>query len=126
MNNVVLNKAEIVKQFILQSGYEEPDVLIGHDFMGGCYIRTMTAPAGSLLVGKIHKHKTLNILLSGSVSAIENDSDSRIIQAPSVWESEAGVRKAFYVHSDIICLNIHPTSSTNLEEIEKEFTEEEV
>lgn len=125
-SNIVISKVKQIKQAILNANLVEPDTLTGHDFMGGCYVRTLTAPAGSLLVGKIHKHKSINILLSGTIYAVENDGEPRMIEAPSIWESEANVAKAFYVEKDMIFTNIHPTKSTNLKYIERKFIEEEV
>lgn len=122
MGDIIINKATEIKNLISSMQIEEPETLTGHDFMGGCYVRTFTSPANTVIVGKVHRHKTLNVLLQGSVTFIENDSEGVLREAPSVWESGAGVRKALLVHSDIIMLNIHPTNLTDLKELEEEFT----
>jgi hypothetical protein len=97
-----------------------------HMFTEGQYIRELHIPKGTLLVGKRHRNKTLNMLIKGSMT-IHDEHNSFDIKAPWYGESEALTKKAGYAHEDSIFLNIHVTNETDLDIIEKEFiiTEEE-
>ena len=58
----------------------------------GVYVREITIPAGVILTGKIHKHPCLSIVLTGKMEVI-TDEGPRIIEAPLVYESPAGVKR---------------------------------
>ena len=38
-----------------------------HSFTDGIYVRELTIPEGTMLVGKIHKHRHHNMLLKGDI-----------------------------------------------------------
>ena len=40
-----------------------------HRFAPGLYVRELTVPAGCVIVGKVHKHESVNILVKGSACA---------------------------------------------------------
>ena len=95
---------------------------LDHIFSGGVYIRQMTAPAGSLAIGKRHRYETCNMLLKGEVSVyMGGDKPSQRIKAPFQWTSPPMTKKLVYFHEDSIFVNIHPTEETDLEKIENEF-----
>jgi hypothetical protein len=93
-----------------------------HVFSGGVYIRQITVPAGSLIIGKRHRHETCNMLLSGEMSLyVGGGRPPERISGPLIFTSKPGVKKMAYCHTDVIFSNIHPTQETDLETIEKEF-----
>ena len=93
-----------------------------HYFSSGICIREMEMPKGSLLVG--HKHKTdhITMLIKGSMQ-IRIGEESKIIHAPYTFEALAGSRKIGLAYTDCVVSNIFPTDSTDIEEIEREFTD---
>jgi len=95
-----------------------------HTFTEGQYIRELFIPKGVLLVGKRHRHKTLNMLIKGKMT-IHDENRSFDIEAPWYGESEALTKKAGFAHEDSIFLNIHVTNETDLDIIEKQFIIEE-
>ena len=94
-----------------------------HFFTTGLYTRQTFLPAGTLATGKRHRHRTLNILIEGTMKVLMDDDTSRHyeVTAPATFESEAGVRKAVYCVSDCILLNVHRSDETDLDKLEKDL-----
>ncbi|MEC8058244.1 hypothetical protein [Acinetobacter ursingii] len=96
------------------------DLPIFDHFAPNVYMRQMDAPAGSLVVSKIHKTEHFNILIKGSLTIMTNDGVKHL-QAPLIIKSDAGTRRVGYFHEDSSWITIHPTELTNVSEIEKEI-----
>lgn len=94
-----------------------------HYFAGGVYVREMRCPAGSTIVGKVHKHPHFFILATGEMTVTGDGSPARLILAPAIIASGPGVKRAGYAHTDCVCLNVHRTDKTDLDEIEFELIE---
>ena len=113
--NLVELESELLK-------LEQVEIPIIHDFMGGVYVRQMVAPKDVLIIGKRHRHETCNILLSGKLSVYVGENEPvKHIEGPCIFKSEVGAKKMGYTHTDVIFLNIHPTTETDLDKIESEF-----
>jgi hypothetical protein len=84
------------------------------------YLRSMILPAGTALVGKIHKYKQIHILLQGEISVLTDDGPLRIT-APAIFEAPAGSKRAAYAHEDTIWATVHGTEKTTEEELEEEL-----
>lgn len=93
---------------------------VTHHFADGIYGREMHIPAGTMLTGKIHRQSTINILLQGDMT-VTTPEGVRRIQAPAIFVSPAGCKKAGYAHADSIWVNVHPTKLTDLAAIEQKF-----
>lgn len=91
-----------------------------HHFADGIYGRELFIPAGTVLTGKIHRHSTLNLLIQGDITVTTPEGMKRI-QAPAVFVSAPGAKKAGYAHTDTIWVNVHPTKITDLAAIEAKF-----
>tara|TARA_R110000822_G_scaffold143528_1_gene281851 strand:+ start:132 stop:626 length:495 start_codon:yes stop_codon:yes gene_type:complete len=92
----------------------------------GTYARELSMPAGSIIVGKIHKHAHISFLLKGKI-AIASESGSEIMEAPCTFVSKAGIKRAGYVIEDAVVTNVHLTrfsSEDELDEIEEEVIAE--
>lgn len=98
----------------------DPEPLTKHYFADGVYLRQLTIPAGVVVTGKIHKTRHLTIICSGTVQ-ITTDDGVVELTGPAVFVSEPGIKKAAYAITDTVVMNPHPTESTDLEEIEREF-----
>lgn len=90
-----------------------------HHFAPGLYGREVFMAAGATLVGKLHKHKHLNILLEGKL-AVRTEFGHDILEAPLVFVSEPGTKRAGHIIEDTRWITFHPTQSTDLDEIEAE------
>ncbi len=93
-----------------------------HRFAPGLYVRELTVPAGHVIVGKIHKHETLNILLKGS-ALLACDGKIEKVSAPLTFVSGPGRQKAAIALEDMTWMNVHATTETDLVKIEQEFIE---
>lgn len=91
-----------------------------HHFAPGVYLRQLLIPAGVVVTGKIHRSKHLTIIASGTVK-ITTDHGVEEITGPAVFVSEPGIKKAAYAVTDVTVMNVHPTDSVDVDEIEKEF-----
>lgn len=76
-------------------------------FAPGIYWRQFFVPAGTFVVGHVHKHEHLNVLLKGRMTVL---CDGRPLEltAPMVFMSGAGVAKVAVVHEDMIFATVHP------------------
>jgi len=101
--------------------HEEVDCPISHNFSPGVYVRTMFIPAGTLIMGKRHRHETCNILSQGEISIyMGKDTPAVRLVAPCIFNSMPGTKKLGFAHTDVIFSNVHPTNETDVEKIECE------
>ncbi len=93
-----------------------------HHFADGMYCRELFRPADTTIVGKVHKREHFYIVLSGEVTVVGDGFRERI-KAPRILISKPGTKRAVYAHVDSICITIHRTDKTDLDEIEAELLE---
>lgn len=86
----------------------------------GVYIREMHIPKGALILGHEHKHDHLCVMLRGKLALLSKTAPPEIIEGPYMFVASSG-RKLAFALKDTVFQNIHPTDSTNLKEIEKQF-----
>jgi hypothetical protein len=107
----------------------EPDCPVTHYFSPidpkyGCctYARQIFMPKGTVVIGKIHKHQHLNFIMQGRVS-VSTEFGIKYFQAPCVFVSEVGLKRAVFVEEDCIWCTVHMTqfsSEADLDKIEDE------
>lgn len=96
---------------------EQAKTQIVHRFAPGIYIRETTVPAGTLVIGHIHKTEHLNVLLKGSgIILLENGTPHKVT-APFTMVSKPG-RKIAYVLEDAVWQNIHATDERDIDTLE--------
>lgn len=96
------------------------DEITRHHFADGIYGRELRIPAGTVLTGKMHRHATLNILAAGEITVSTVDGMKRL-RAPAIFTSPANCKKVGYAHTDVVFLNVHPSTETDLAKLEAEF-----
>jgi hypothetical protein len=103
------------------------DVVIGqfndlcpvtHHFAPGLYAREILLPAGSVVVGKIHRHAHINTISKGRVS-VATEFGLQEYVAPYTFVSKPGTKRAVVAHEDTIWTTYHPTEETDLAKIEE-------
>lgn len=101
---------------------EQPQVEIPvtHHFSQGIYAREITAPAGVMMTGMVHKHEHLNIMSKGEVSVLTEDGIKRF-KAPCTFVSKPGTKRIGYVHEEMVWTTIHATTETDLKKLEAEL-----
>lgn len=92
---------------------------VTHHFAPMVYGREIHMPKGMVIIGKIHKHAHLNVLLTGRVK-VATEFGTEELTAPKVWTSEPGTKRAVYMLEDTRWMTIHPNldDSQDLEKIE--------
>jgi hypothetical protein len=103
---------------------EQLDLKVDHIFQDGVYYRKLYIPAGTLLVGKRHRHATMNILAKGKMT-IYDEFESFECEAGFTSVSDPLTKKAGYAHEDSIWINAHKTDETDVDKIEEEFIMDE-
>lgn len=96
------------------------EIPVEHRFSKGVYAREIKIPAGTLLVGKIHKFENLNILSQGEITVLSVDGLHRV-KAPFTVVSTPGVKRLAYAHTDCVWTTIHGTDEKDLDKIEETF-----
>lgn len=103
---------------------DQVDLGLKHHFSSGMYTRECHIPAGTVVVGKKHRHDHPVMLIQGEATVV-TDGHRETIRAPHVWTSPAGVKRAVYAHSDCIFVTVHATDLTDLDQIEEYVIEPE-
>ena len=116
----ILGLESFMRQMVCDGVSTEPSCPLAHCFAPGAYARSILIPKGTLLVGKIHRHAHLNMLMHGTVSLATEEGPS-ILQSPKVMVSKAGTKRVVYAHTDVIWTTVHLTEQTDLARIEDEI-----
>lgn len=93
-----------------------------HFFSPGMYCRRVFRPAGTLIVGKVHKEPHFFLCAKGEIIAW-TENGMRKLQAGDVIESKPGTKRVTLATQDSIGITIHKTDKTDLDEIEAELIE---
>jgi hypothetical protein len=95
---------------------------VTHYFAPQTYARRMTIAKDMCVVGKIHKHAHLNILLFGSCKVV-TEFGEEILAAPHVWTSESGTKRAVFALEDLEWITVHdnPDNLTDIDALEETF-----
>ena len=93
-----------------------------HYFVPGMYCRRVYRPAGTLIVGKVHKHPHFFLCAKGEIIAW-TEKGMKKLQAGDVVECQPGTKRVTLATQDSIGVTIHKTDKTDLNEIETELVE---
>lgn len=93
---------------------------IKHHFGTGVYGRELFIPAGQVIVSKIHRGKTMNIITEGVISVI-SEQGFHTYEAPYVFVSDPYTKRVVISHEDTVWVTAHGTNKTDLKEIEEEI-----
>ena len=114
----------IEKLFVIEAALKQMpqvEVPLRHCFGNKVYVREMTAPKGSILIGKMHKYKQVNIVVKGDISVLTEDGWKRL-KAGDMFESPAGIKRAGFTHEDTVWTTICGTEETEVNKAEDELT----
>ncbi len=94
-----------------------------HWLAPGIYAREIHLPAGTVVVGKIHRHRHFNVISQGSITCY-TEFGLETHTAPASFISEPGTKRVVHTHEDAIWTTIHPnpTDETNIATLESMFT----
>lgn len=100
----------------------QAELMTEHSFSPGMYMRKVFRPAGTLIVGKVHKEPHFFLCAKGEIIAWTENGMKRL-QAGDVVESKPGTKRVTLAVTDAIGITIHRTDKTDLDEIEAELIE---
>jgi hypothetical protein len=88
-----------------------------HYFGENLYVRSLVIPAGTALVGYIHKQDRVCIIAAGEVTFSDEFLGTKKVKAPWVGEFKAGSKTAVYAHTDtmwVACLGTDSKDKNNM------------
>lgn len=110
-----MSKIELVESKLLR--LPQVEVPLEHRFAPGIYLREVTMPAGTLVIGHEHKTEHFNIVLSGRARVMIGGKVQEVV-APCILKSEVGVRKILLIQEEMRWVTVHPTEETDIERLE--------
>lgn len=96
------------------------ELKVVHHFSKDVYARELHIPAGTILIGEIHKFKNLNILSKGKIQVSTEDGLIEI-EAPFTVVSPEGTKRVARALTNCIWTTIHGTNETDIAKIENHF-----
>lgn len=126
MNAVVSLKNQIEQSFTDQiavivehcKAMAQVDCPVTHRFAPGVYLREISMPADTVVIGKVHKTEHFNILLKGACLIVHADGLRDELRAPCTFVSKPNVQKVLYITEDMIWQTVHVTDETDLKKLE--------
>ena len=100
---------------------ENTDVFpLVHRFADNVYAREILLPAGTIVIGKIHRYGHLNIITKGHVSVLTEDGVEEL-RGPLTFISKPGTKRVVYAHEDTVWTTIHGTRHTDPDKVEEDI-----
>ena len=114
----VVTREQVVRLQAEMAKMPQVELPTDHYFADGMYCRTVFQPAGSLVVGKLHRQEHFYIVCSGTIQ-VTTDKGLEEITGPSVIVSKPGAKRAILAVTDVTYLTVHRTDLTDVEDIER-------
>ena len=100
------------------------EIPVVNSFAPGLYVREVTMPAGTMVIGHAHRGSTLNLMLKGRIAVIDGDGTRRELVAPHRFVSPPG-RKIAHVLEETVWVNVfpNPDDETDIETLEERYAD---
>ena len=123
MNNVATQDSIYKLQDIIK---DMPQVTgeTRHHFSDGMYARELFIPAGTVVVGALHKSQHLYMVVKGKCK-VSSQYETVKIEAPYIGETIPGTKRVIYAETDCVWIGFFPTQLTDIDEIEAALIEPE-
>jgi len=123
MNQVAHPKAQKIETLLPQlRAMPQVECTEKHYFAPGIYVKEVTMPAGSIIVGKPHKTEHLCVMLQGRMELLKDDGSIVELVAPATFVGKPG-RKIARIIETVVFQNIFATDETDVEKLEHMFVE---
>jgi len=123
MNQVAHPKAQKIETLLPQlRAMPQVECTEKHYFGPGMYVKEVTMPAGSVIVGKPHKTTHLCVMLQGRMELLKDDGSIVELVAPATFVGKPG-RKIARIIETVVFQNIFATDETDVEKLEHMFVE---
>lgn len=122
--NPTRQKIQELQQSMLELRCDMPEA--EHFFAPGMYGRRFSMPAGMLVVGKIHKHAHLMMVLEGRAEIV-TEFGRDMVEEGHVSVSQPGAKRVVLALEDTVFMTVHhnPEDVEDLDEIEAQHIEDE-
>lgn len=122
VQNVLMSIKDVGNTIKYLKSLPQLNIPVDHIFAGDIYIRQITIPKDSFLVGKLHRYKTADIMLTGKMLLYNGFGEvPSEIEAPLIFETPARKRKIGYALEETVWMNCFPTTITDIKELEKQL-----
>ena len=111
-------EATLLKKF--PSGESQETFPLTHRFADGVYAREILLPAGTIVIGKIHRYGHLNVITKGHVSVLTEFGIEQI-RGPYTFVSKPGTKRVVYAHEDTVWTTFHGTKHTDVDKVEEDI-----
>ena len=123
MSQVVHPKAKRIEAILPQlRAMPQVECTEKHYFGPGMYVKEVTMPAGSIIVGKPHKTEHLCVMLQGRMELLKDNGEVVELVAPATFVGKPG-RKVARIIETVVFQNIFATDETDVEKLENMFVE---
>ena len=124
MSQVIESTTQKVEAILPQlKAMPQVDCQEKHYFGPSLYIKEVTMPAGSVIIGKPHKVEHMCVMLQGKMLLIAEDGTKKELKAPITFVGSPG-RKVAYILETTVFQNIYATNETDVEKLENMFIEQ--
>ena len=106
---------ELLEECMLKESQVE--IPVTHRFNGGMYSRQIKIPAGTMLVGRVHKFDHFDVMLSGDITVSTDTGETKRLTGYNVFEGKAGKKRAGYAHEDTHWITFHSAEIRNEDEM---------
>ena len=103
LEKIIPSKEQIEKLQAEMVKMPQAELQTEHYFSEGMYCRKLTRPAGTLIVGKVHKKSHFFLCAKGEIIAW-TESGMRTLKAGDIIESQPGTKRVTYAISDALGL----------------------
>ena len=117
-----VSKEQIERLQSEMAALPQAELVTEHSFSPGMYLRKVYRPAGTLIVGKVHKEPHFFLCAKGEIIAW-TEGGMKHLYAGDVVENKPGTKRVTLAVTDAIGITIHRTDKTDLDDIETELIE---
>lgn len=115
-----LNHIFALELAMLNAGLPSIDLPTRHHITPDTYTRELDIPADTLIVGHMHRHGHVNLLVKGTVT-VACAEGTQTISAPFIYTSPPGTKRAIYAHTDAtwVCSHHKPRELSAVPDLEQ-------
>lgn len=84
-----------------EGGTDEGNAECMHHFGDGVYVRSIWLPAGTCVIGRLHKKARVCLILAGRCRFVD-EFQAQTVEAPWIGEFKAGTKTAVFAETDTL------------------------
>lgn len=116
VSKTIKEKIEKLESFFLKE--KQIECSVKHSFAPNMYIREVSMPKGSFVIGHEQKYEHFNIFIKGKLLFLNDDGTTQVLEAPLSFVGKPG-RKVSLTLEDSVWQNVYSTNEQNIETLEE-------